>query len=171
MTPRSHYSTQTPTGCPLLPCWRSIQHYPRRTESVASESLHQTYRCAEAFSKSNFTYIRAFTISNRLATAHKTWQCSGSCQIYVSNSRGEEKHKRKRSKTLKPRWQKPMCHEAHWKMLAHHNLLNKFVQDRQDYIRSVFFLIGKKISHLAFGNSIHSAVEPLPHWNNDPGWL
>lgn len=35
------------------------------------------------------------------------------------------------------------------------------------------FLIGKKISHCVFGalKLIHSFVEPLPHWSNDPGWL
>lgn len=65
-----------------VPCWRSMQRYPRRTKAVGSKSPHQTYRLAGDSAKASHKLC-----GDRLAIGQQK-QWSGSCHFYVSNTGG-----------------------------------------------------------------------------------
>lgn len=135
------------------------------------QTQHQTYRLAEAFSKTNSTWIRWFcSISDRLATAHKTRQCLDSCQFCILHSEGWQNYRRKRSKKLEPKEHRSTTVLSSQED-ASLSLTEIFFQDNQVCVKPLFFSLGKKKPSHLLVRALKSIVQSLLHWNYDLGWL
>lgn len=108
------------------------------------QTQHQTCRLAEAFSKTNSNWIRWFcNISDRLAIAHKTWQCSDSCQFCTLHSEGWQNYRGKRSRKLEPKEHRPTVVLSSQED-ASLSLTEIIFQDNQVCVKSLLFSLGKK---------------------------